>query len=237
MSKPLIPLIQIGLLCTELNSNKASLSFKNFKNILNPKEGFIIKQITPQQIRKGALMNLKAIIIGGGSAKAQTRSLGKIGENLIKEFIQNGGGYIGICAGAYYAQSINIINTNLLFRKISTRIPDYKPFEYVNIKLTDTGQKFFNMDESEKKIYYSHTGTIFAQNNKSNTSPYVELATFTSITNEKKIMLNATAILKSDFGKGKVVCFGPHPENHTLTGKNLLIKAVDWVSSHRQDQP
>ena len=59
-----------------------------------------IRTITPQQIRRGELDKVDVLFIPGGCAKADMLFLEKKGRRKIKEFVYNGGGYVGICAGA-----------------------------------------------------------------------------------------------------------------------------------------
>ncbi len=47
--------------------------------------------------------NTVAIVIPGGRSKPYYGSLGKGGNKRITNFVNSGGGFLGICAGAYYA--------------------------------------------------------------------------------------------------------------------------------------
>lgn len=44
-----------------------------------------------------------AVVIGGGWAPDQTKGFGEAGLRRLKHYVQSGGGYVGICAGAYLA--------------------------------------------------------------------------------------------------------------------------------------
>ena len=48
---------------------------------------------------------LPVLIMPGGESSDYLRELGKAGETNIKSFVETGGGYLGICAGAFYAVS------------------------------------------------------------------------------------------------------------------------------------
>ncbi|GFO12757.1 biotin--protein ligase [Plakobranchus ocellatus] len=63
-----------------------------------------VDYITPEQIKEGSWMkNCHAIAFGGGYDLGFIKALGKNGTKIIREFVQQGGAYLGICAGAYWA--------------------------------------------------------------------------------------------------------------------------------------
>ena len=71
-----------------------------------------IDQITAEQILNRELfeneagkieINEKLLCFGGGFDMGYVEILGKQGVDVIKEFVQLGGNYLGICAGAYFA--------------------------------------------------------------------------------------------------------------------------------------
>lgn len=49
--------------------------------------------------------NFAAIVLPGGSSRQQSKALGVTGRATIRQFVANGGGYLGICAGAFLALS------------------------------------------------------------------------------------------------------------------------------------
>ncbi len=69
-------------------------------------QGRNIYQIFPisaQQILQGELTGCHALIIGGGADLPYLNALGKAGCEKIAQFVDAGGVYIGICAGAYFS--------------------------------------------------------------------------------------------------------------------------------------
>ena len=44
-----------------------------------------------------------ALVLGGGYDMGYLRSLGKEGTDMVRNFVLDGGTYIGMCAGAYFA--------------------------------------------------------------------------------------------------------------------------------------
>ncbi len=53
--------------------------------------------------RHGVPEDVDVILVGGGWAHAQRESLGATGVRHLREFVLQGGGYLGICAGSYLA--------------------------------------------------------------------------------------------------------------------------------------
>ena len=54
-------------------------------------------------IHSGKLKNFDVLIVPGGSSTEQFKSVGKEGAAKIREYVKNGGNYIGICAGFHCA--------------------------------------------------------------------------------------------------------------------------------------
>ncbi len=67
---------------------------------------YLIKSINANEIiaNKWAY-NSKLLIIPGGRDLAYAEKLNGAGNQNIKNYVKNGGSYLGICAGAYYASS------------------------------------------------------------------------------------------------------------------------------------
>lgn len=59
--------------------------------------------IRGSDIQAGDLMNFDVLIWPGGHYPAYWEEVGQVGKTKIQEFVTNGGGYLGICAGAYWA--------------------------------------------------------------------------------------------------------------------------------------
>jgi len=57
--------------------------------------------VGPEDIRNGALNQFNAVMFTGGSGSAQAKALGDDGRKKVKQFVDEGGGYLGICAGTF----------------------------------------------------------------------------------------------------------------------------------------
>ncbi len=76
---------------------------------------------SPEDLRSSSnsLSRFDVLIFPGGRAHKQADALGEEGRRAVKEFIRNGGGYVGICAGAFlasaqYEWSLGFVNTRTL---------------------------------------------------------------------------------------------------------------------------
>eukprot|EP00405_Crypthecodinium_cohnii_P020615 CAMPEP_0206471156 /NCGR_PEP_ID=MMETSP0324_2-20121206/31381_1 /ASSEMBLY_ACC=CAM_ASM_000836 /TAXON_ID=2866 /ORGANISM="Crypthecodinium cohnii, Strain Seligo" /LENGTH=268 /DNA_ID=CAMNT_0053945399 /DNA_START=211 /DNA_END=1017 /DNA_ORIENTATION=- len=66
-----------------------------------------VSKIGPKDILKGALSDASValLLMPGGADRFYAQKLGSEGIQLIRKFIEGGGGYVGICAGAYFGSS------------------------------------------------------------------------------------------------------------------------------------
>lgn len=64
---------------------------------------FRVSPISAEQILQGNLNHYHALIVGGGADLPYLHALGQVGCEKIVQFVAQGGHYLGICAGAYFA--------------------------------------------------------------------------------------------------------------------------------------
>jgi glutamine amidotransferase-like uncharacterized protein len=69
--------------------------------------GYSYQSVTAEDIKAGRARKLgaKILVVPGGESWQYLAELGEVGASEIKAFVEEGGGYIGICAGAFYATS------------------------------------------------------------------------------------------------------------------------------------
>ena len=81
-----------------------------------------VTKLTAEQIRAGGLAGLDILMHPGGSGGEQGRNLEEAGREKIRGFVRAGGGFVGICAGAYlatahYPWSLNILDAKVVDTK------------------------------------------------------------------------------------------------------------------------
>ena len=63
--------------------------------------GMRFEQISAAQVCDGVLSEFTTLLVPGGFAPNIERALGDAGADAIRAFVQSGGGFVGICAGAF----------------------------------------------------------------------------------------------------------------------------------------
>jgi len=191
-----------------------------------------LRDITADEIRQGKLADARVLIQPGGSGSRQGQSLGPEGRRQIREFVQHGGGYVGICAGAYLATCDYDWSLRLLDAKVVDREHWNRGFGSVDISLTPRGRELLGVERQRLTIYY-HQGPLLAPAENPDVPDYDELAKFeTEIARNGAppgIMLGQTAIAAGVYAQGRVACFSPHPERTEGLTK-MLLRAVIWCA-------
>lgn len=219
--------VHVGVYC-DVGTGPSS---KELLNVVQRRDDVSVRKIKADDIRSGVLADLDVLIHPGGSGGRQGRHLGEDGREKIRTFIDNGGGFIGICAGAYlasadYSWSLNVLDAKVLDRKHWARGKGM-----VNIRLTDLGRRVLESNEQELNILYAQ-GPLLAPGNKLNIADYEPIATYTTEIAKngapEGVMKGTTAIATGRFGRGHVFCFSPHPEL-TKGLESLVHNAIDHV--------
>jgi len=95
--KPEEALANIAIFVIKLEAHERH--FDMFSSILS--DEFAIEQIDTDGILKGNLSQYDAVLFPGGSIFEVDKTLGQKGMEMVTRYISEGGGYLGICAGAF----------------------------------------------------------------------------------------------------------------------------------------
>lgn len=195
-----------------------------------------ITYLTAEQIRAGALTGLDVLIHPGGSGGGQGRNLDEPGRERIRGFVRDGGGFVGICAGAYLATSHYPWSLHILDAKVVDTQHWKRGVGTVEIELTPAGREALRAANRRFRIHYAN-GPLLAPANRPEIEDYEALANFkTEIATNgapKGVMLGTTAIARGRFGQGRVICFSPHPE--MTAGLEVFLKeAIEYVRTNRE---
>ena len=194
-----------------------------------------VTKLTAEQIRSGGLAGLDILMHPGGSGGEQGRNLDEPGREKIRDFVREGGGYIGICAGAYLASAQYPWSLNLLDAKVIDTKHWNRGIGTVDIELTPAGREILRTTNQKFPIHYAQ-GPLLAPANRPEIEDYEELANFkTEIAKNgapEGVMIGTTAIARGRFGQGRVICFSPHPE--MTAGLEAFVQdAIDYVNRKR----
>ena len=193
---------------------------------------YLVEKVKGDDIRHGALDRFEVAVFPGGSGSGQAKSLEPEGRVRVREFVRRGGGYLGICGGAYlgtsyYPWSLNIVNARVIDRQHWAR-GDPAP---VKLELTAMGNQRLDQPAAEVDCIY-HQGPLLGPGDRRDLPAYQPLATFgTEITQRapKGVMIGTTAVAQSVFGHGHVILISPHPERSP--GLDGFIRgSVDWLA-------
>jgi hypothetical protein len=199
--------------------------------LLGEAKSTTILPVGPEEIRGGALRQFDVVIFPGGSGSRQARALGKAGRNQVRTFVRDGGGYVGICAGAYLACSGFSWGLKILdARTVSGKWRRGKGT--VRVELTPRGRETLGGPRGQFNIRY-HNGPILKPAGTKELHDYVPLALFRTELAEndspKGVMIGSPALVAGRYGQGRVLCASPHPEQSD--GLNdLVLRAVAWAA-------
>lgn len=205
---------------------------------LRAKSNVRVHERTAEQIRQGQLAGMEIVLHPGGSGGGQGRALGEVGRKAVREFVADGGGYIGICAGAYLATSHYDWSLHILDAHVIDREHWARGTGTVDIALSDDAKDFFNTDKETAAVRYAN-GPLLGPGNNEKLADFESLAIYRGEIAKNGaptgVMPGTTAIAKGDYEKGKVVCFSCHPESSD--GQQFMLhEAIEWVATKRPNE-
>jgi glutamine amidotransferase-like uncharacterized protein len=211
---------------------------ENLERALTKEHGFATTRVKATDIRAGVLDKFDVVIHPGGSGGGQGRNLEEAGRTKERDFIKAGGGFVGICAGAYLASADYDWSLHVLDAKVLDRAHWARGFGEVELGLAPVGQKLFEAKQEKLPVYY-HQGPLLAPAGKDDIPDYEEVATFaTEIAKNgapEGVMKGSTALARGTFGKGRVFCVSPHPEKNENYDETIR-RIVRWAGQREKEK-
>jgi len=199
------------------------------------KQHFALTFVTAEQIRSGVLKGFDVVVQGGGGAHAQADELEAGGREAIREFVRGGGGYLGICAGAYLASADEPFYLGILNSRVVDRQHWARGRGDVELGFTPEGQKETGVTKPKETVMY-HQGPLLAPAGRKDLPAYTLVATFNSEVAQKGaphgVMQGTTALASGVFGKGRVFVISPHPEQ-TEGQEGMVRGALLWAAGRQ----
>lgn len=197
----------------------------------------IYERVSPSDIRNGLLKNYDVLIVPGGSAGAQGKALEEEGLVAVRDFVRNGGGYVGFCAGTYLAMGYGRDKLDM----IAADLVDGEHWDrgkgMASVQFNKLGRSILG-DFDTVDIYYEN-GPILSIDDFSWLPQLEVLATYKSEIKDKKearsVMVDSPAIVASNYGSGRVLCFSPHPELTCDLG-DVVMRAITWAKRQPEDE-
>ena len=193
--------------------------------------GMNVVRVGAEEIGAGTLQQFHLVIFPGGSGSGESAAIGETGRNEVRQFVEHGGGYMGICAGAYLSlarsdRSLRIFNAKT--------VSPYWERGGANLKmeLTPEGRKILGDHSGLLDVRY-HNGPVVCPAEFEGLPEYEVLAYFRTEINGKKapagLMIGSPAIATGKFGQGRVMFISPHPEQ-TPSLEDLVVRAAQWAA-------
>lgn len=197
------------------------LLINHFKKI-----GIRALPINSQEIQQGRLQNARLLIMPGGRDIPYHQKLSGAGNRELKHFCQNGGSYLGICAGAYYGSAEIEFEKNCPLEVLGDRELGFFPGKaigpaYGSNTFCYTSQKGAKAAHLSSSLFcYYNGGCYFAGAEEKNNT--------TILARYEDIMGKPAAIIECGFGKSKAILSGVHFEYSylDLPPKNKYLKPI-----------
>ncbi|MCC5785513.1 MAG: succinylglutamate desuccinylase/aspartoacylase family protein [Phycisphaerales bacterium] len=214
---------------------------RNLTRIVEAMPDAHLRIVNAADIQGGALNRADAVIFTGGRGGAQGTALGDEGRAAVRALVDNGGGYLGICAGAYLAtcrldQYLRIMNSYHI-----------QPWQtgtgQVTVELTPEGRELFG-DLPPTAMRYANGPLLGHEEGR---TPGLDLPEFRTLAifkvpvekndNPQDHMIGMPAIATADYGQGRVLIISPHPESNPDLDW-MLQRSIRWtVRRNETPQP
>ena len=190
-----------------------------------------VTRIPAAQMGTIDLKQFDVVVFSGGSGSQQSKSIGEAGLKNVRAFVRGGGGYCGICAGAYLACSnfswgLGILNAGTVSNKWM------RGRGFVDLEVTVDGRPLLGDVNGMFKVRYAN-GPIIKPGARADIPAYRPLTLFRSELAEngtpKGVMVNSPAQAVGTFGSGRVFISSPHPEN-TPGLEHLIPRGILWAA-------
>jgi hypothetical protein len=200
--------------------------------------GLRLVKFAQDDFRAGKLDGFRVVIFTGGSGSKQSAAIGEDGRTRVKQFVEKGGGYLGICAGAYlacdgFSWGVKILDAKTVSSKWK------RGQGTVKFELTDKGREIFGDRAGPMEIRYAN-GPILMPAASDSLPDYEPLAFFRTELAEngtpKGVMVNSPAMVTGRCGKGRVICSSPHPEQ-TAGLEDFVPRAIQWLTAGSDQTP
>ncbi len=190
-SRPLALVYQGPGACTYWNCHQAAAAIAYAR-------GFDVQFVTPAHLTADVFVGASLWMQPGGNAITVAQKIGKEGLALIRNFVRNGGAYVGFCAGAFLADS-TVDNEEKIpgLGILPVATADYP------IDSGDAGIPLVLNWNGMRRTLFFNGGGYFKTQGRNRTSDYTVLAWFPN---------GDAATLETAYGKGGVVVTGAHPE-------------------------
>lgn len=202
------------------------------KELLSSVGGVELTLFKPDFLSRNGLRDYDVVIFTGGSGSKQANTIGLAGREAVRRFVHGGGGYIGICAGNYlacdgFSWGVKVLDAKTKSSKWMRGQGD------VQVEFTELGRQILGMPAGLLPVRYAN-GPVFQPADKDEIGDFQPLAIFRTELAENGspvgVMTGSAAMVAGSYGKGRVLCSSPHPEQ-TQGMEQFIERAVRWAGS------
>lgn len=192
-----------------------------------------VTRITAADVRAGKLRGYRVAVFPGGSGSGQAKALDTTGRDEVKQFVKDGGCYVGICAGCYLASTGYTWSLDLLPAKVIDRANWLRGTGPVKLEFTAAGRDWLKTTEPFATCKYAN-GPILEPLPDA-TEKLISLAYFREelvpAGGRPGVMVNTPAAVAARYGKGWAIGVSPHPEQ-TDGLRHVVPSAIRWALEH-----
>ena len=168
--------------------------------------------LTGEDLRGGALDKLDLFVVPGGSSEGQYLSMQDAGVEAVRRFVAAGGSYFGVCAGFHCAlnkpRRIGLLPFTHMKGGYGLQAP-------LVIDLSEKGAQVLDIPKGRYTVSYSQ-GPVAIPSEQPGAGWGEKLAVYVnSVSSPTRPKLNFSgtpAIIRGEYGKGKVIATSFHPE-------------------------
>ncbi|MHC4506450.1 MAG: BPL-N domain-containing protein [Planctomycetota bacterium] len=203
-----------------------------------------VHHLGPMDLRAAVLRQFDVVVFPGGSGKAQAAAIGAKGRHAVREFVREGGGYLGVCGGAYLCSAQYDWSLELLDARVFTgtrEIDGHGPQRMfrrgksttVKMELTEEGRRLFKAVPRHAEVRF-HNGPVMSPGSDPELTPYTTFAHYRSEQvmwePQRGTMIDSPAIVSASFGAGRVIAISPHPER-TNGLESIVTDSIRWLAA------
>lgn len=208
----------------------------NVVDVLKPFPQVSVTVANPETFATVTPKICDVVVFPGGTGGGQAKGLGEAGLKNVREYVKQGGGYVGICAGAYLACSnfswgLGILNAGTVSSKWR------RGQAMLDLECTSEAAPVLGEVNGLFKVRYNN-GPILKPWNRSDIPAYTVLTVFRSeiakYGSPEGVQINSPAHAIATFGEGRVFVSSPHPEN--TPGLEFMIpRGIFWAAGETKD--
>lgn len=220
------------------SSNCVAMTVASLKKAISGQQATVRTTTSEELVSSKWRENCRLLVLPGGRDLPYCKELNGAGNEQISAYIQEGGSYLGICAGAYFASAyvefargdpkMAVVGPReLALFPVTARGPVFPAFSYktnsgahaAGANLTAAGASTLGGTEGENATLFYNGGCGFIYREGAGSTSYEALMTYTGHSEPESPQpspyANTAAIIGGRVGKGQAILTGLHFEAST----------------------